>query len=280
MDRRDFMKIISAGAVIIGKPYAILASLWEKGEKNYWDNGKFSQRSICLANIDRDIIRARIDNTWMEYKVKKLPSGFIEWNFNSRLNSLKAMREGTGGFSLTGPHCGMVATYGSKRKDSVFTLNNAVKGIGFAPSGKRVEELIKYMENHLDDSPQNKLDWLIGLYEDHDNFDLRAQTSLELYVEKDFETHTFLNIMENPVATIVFLDNQSFEVRTIARILHPEDKNTSKYEKALLKYVNLIHSFFHGRFDKIFPLLTFYCVEVFDNSPGRKKGVRILPSLT
>lgn len=279
MNRRNFLKIASLTGLIITKPFSLLAGIWERGEKNYWDNGTFSQRAMDMSNLDKDIIRARIDDSWMEYKVKKLPDAFLEWNINSRLKSLKAMREGTGGFSLTGPHCGMVATYGSKRKDSVFTLNNAVKGIGIAPAKDKIAGFTEYMETHLDDSPQNKLDWLISLYEDYDNFDTRVQTSLELYVEKDFETHTFLNLMENPIATIVFLDRQSFEVRTLGRILHPEDKNINNDEKKLLKYVNLIHSFFHGEFDKVFPLLAFYCIEVFDNTPGSKKGVRILPSI-
>ncbi len=279
MNRRSFIRLLSLGGIILSRPFSMLAGVWEKGEKNYWDNGIFIQRSIDPANIERGIIRARIEGSWKEYSIKRLPDEFIEWNIDSRLKSLKDMRNGTGGFSLSGPHSGMVATCGSKRKDSVFTLNNAVKGIGLAPSSDRISVLIEYMEKHRNDDMKSKLEWLIALYEDASNFNLQLQTSLELYTQKDFETHTFLNIMENPVATVVFLDRQSFEVRTIARIIHNKDDSVSEYDKNLLRYVNMIHSFFHGEFSIDFPLIIFYTVEVFDNSPGNMKGIRILPSL-
>ena len=279
MNRRSFFKMLSFGSMILAGPLGLMAGFWEKGEKNYWENGIFRQKSIDISNIESGIIRARIDNSWLEYSIKKLPSDFMEWNLGSRLKALKAMREGTGGFTLGGPHSGMVATCGGKRKDSVFTLNNAVKGIGMAPASGKVDSFIEHMVSHGNDDMRDKLDWLIELYGNHENFDPRMQTSLELYTSRDFETHTFLNIMENPAATIVFLDRQSFEVRSIARIVHPGDNTADEYEKKLLKYVNRIHGFFHGEFSIEFPLLIFYAVEVFDNTPGNKKGVRIMPPL-
>ena len=176
-----------------------------------------------------------------------------------------------------GPHQGAVATYGLGRLDSKFTLNNAIKGIGLAPKDENIDKAIKKLKETFESSMPEKMDVLKSFYENPNFFDWRKQTSLELYSTPTFETHTFLNAMDNPVATVVYLDMPSFELRTIVRIVHPEDKSALPSEKKLLEFVNLAHEYMHGKFSRIFPLLLFYINEEFDNTPGSKLGIRTVP---
>jgi hypothetical protein len=150
------------------------------------------------------------------------------------------------GFS-GGAHFGAVASHGGRRPDTEFSINNAFKGIGVVPGKERIKEAIKKLESTRDLSMPEKLDVLKGFYEDEGFMDRAKLTSLELYTTKDFETHTFLNIMANPSVSIVFLDIPSYEVRAICRLVHPESKTASDEEKDILKYVNLVHDYFHGK---------------------------------
>jgi hypothetical protein len=52
-------------------------------------------------------------------------------------------------------------------------------------------------------------------------------------------THTFYNLMKNPVATLCFQGTvnifTSFELRCIAKIVHPQDPNLSEEEKDIIE---------------------------------------------
>jgi hypothetical protein len=231
-----------------------------------------------MSGYGQGMIRARVDGSWKEFTLHQASPGFIEWNLKKRGEFLDAIK--TGGFpGWGGPHSGAVATYGCGRLDSQFTVNNAIKGIGLAPKDENIDEAIASLKRTFDKSMPEKMDILNSMYSEKDFFDWRKQTSLELYSTPDFETHTFLNVMANPVATIVFLDIPSYEIRTIARIVHPDDASVLPSEKKLLEFVNIAHEYMHGKFEKRFPLLLFYIAEEFDNSPGQKKGVRTVPEL-
>jgi hypothetical protein len=146
-----------------------------------------------------------------------------------------------------------------------------------APKDENIDTAISRLRDTYESSMSEKMDVLKSFYENPDFIDWRKQTSLELYATPDFETHTFLNVMDNPIATLVFLDIPSLELRTIARIVHPDDKTALPSEKKLLEFVNLAHSYMHGEFPRLYPLLLFYIVEEFDNTPGRMRGIRVVP---
>lgn len=215
--------------------------------------------------------------------MRELSEDFLKWNFSARakkLDEIAKMIEGEGerpGYA--GPHSGSVATYGGGRKDSRFTINNAVKGIGFVSVKERLNETISLLEKTTTNEMSKKLSILKKTYEDDILFDKTKQVSLELYSTPSFETHTFLNIMENPACSIVFLDIPSFELRCIARLIHPDDPDALEYEKDVVRYTNLIHSYFHGKFEKQFITTIYYVIEEFDNTPGRKRGIRTVPPL-
>ena len=282
MDRRSFLKtvgFVASIAMFLGHiPRLLWGGKWEHGHKNFWKEKRFHQNSVDMSEYNLGIIKARIDDKWKEFSIREASKEFVKWNREKRLEFLEKIK--TGGFpGWGGPHSGAVATYGLGRLDSQFTINNAIKGIGLAPTDNNLDQAIGRLKETYESPMPEKMDVLKSLYEKTDFFDWRKQTSLELYATPDFETHTFLNVMENPVATLVFLDMPSYELRTIARIVHPEDETVLPSEKKLMEFVNLAHEYMHGKFPRQYPLLVFYIVEEFDNTPGSKRGIRTVPEL-
>lgn len=283
--RRTFLKLAGFSSSFLlffsARLPRLLAGKWEHGETDWWKGEVFHQDSVKVDRIDRGIIEAKIDDMWQEYTIRPFSEDFIDWNFSRRLeklDELAEMLEGEGARpGYAGPHNGIVATCGARRKDSRFSLNNAVKGMGFVPVKDKLKETIAFMEETIERPLPEKLAILKKNYEDRTLFDKSCQVSLELYATPEFETHTFLNQMEHPVSTIVFLDIPSFEIRCIARLIHPDDQQATEYEKDVLNYTNLVHSYFHGKFDRIFITTIYYCIEEFDNTPGKQRGIRTVP---
>lgn len=253
------------------------------GRKGVWQ-GWFRQDNIDVSRLDQGLIRARVEGRWQEFRVVELPAGFLKWNFERRLGQLRAIREMMRSQSrempeIAGPHNGIVASHGAKRRDSYFTINNAVKGMGWLPKREKLAEVMELLKRTWNDSTERKLAVLESLYQrGPEIFDLTKQTSLELYARPDFETHTFLNQMADPGVAIVFLDlPKSYELRAIAQMLHPDDPGLSEYEKQVVEYINLIHDYFHGESPRRSIGVIYHIVQVFDNSPGRWRGQRIVP---
>ncbi|MBD3369105.1 hypothetical protein GF402_01925 [Candidatus Fermentibacteria bacterium] len=288
MDRREFLR--RAGALAGGLFLAPLAGgeasggEWESGSVNFWENGTFRQTGVDASGEEAGSIRARLQGQWKSFDTVELPDSFMEWNTSERLRMLENLKlmvtnEGGSPPSLAGPHNAALATWGGRRKDSKTLINNAFKGMGLCPRRDIIAGLVEHMESTMGDPMPRKLDYLIDLYSDISNFDRKKLVSLELYATPDFETHTYLNLMEHPEASAVFLDRTSFEVRGIGQLISPDDNETAEYLRRILSYTNLAHSYFHGDFTRTFPCIILHVVEVFDNSPGTGRGVRIAPEL-
>ncbi len=287
MGRRTFLKFAGFSSSFLlffsARLPKLLAGKWEHAEADWWKGKTFHQDNVKVDNIDKGLISAKIDGTWQEFRIRQFSEDFVDWNFSSRLEKLDEvteMLEGEGARpGYAGPHNGIVATYGARRKDSQFSLNNAVKGMGFVPIKEKLKDTIKFLQDTIEKPMPEKIGILKKNYEQRELFDKSCQVSLELYAVPDFETHTFLNQMENPLSTIVFLDIPSFEIRCIARLIHPDDPQITEYERDVLNYTNLVHSYFHGKFEKIFITTIYYVIEEFDNTPGKKRGIRTVPLL-
>jgi hypothetical protein len=107
------------------------------------------------------------------------------------------------------------------------------------------------------------------------SFDLTKQVSLELFTSPDFHTHTFLNMMANPIASASFLAFPTFEIRAIPQLLHPKNPGLSKYERDLIAYTNAIHDFIHSGGD-VRMTCVYHVIELFDDTPNdMSKGKRI-----
>ena len=289
IERRTFLKLAGFASTVLFPLFVkvpqLLAGKWEHGKKNWWKGKTFHQDNVDVSRVDSGIIRAKVEGVWKTFKIRTLSDDFMKWNFNARLKTLEEMenmimsKKGGKEPDLAGPHSASVATYGGGRKDSRFTINNAVKGMGFVPVQEKLKKTIKHLEGTISSKITEKLDVLKSNYEDMTLFDRTKQISLELYTVPSFETHTFLNLIENPICSIVFLDIPSYELRCVARLVHPLDPKATEYEKDVVHYTNLVHSYFHGKFSRKFITIIFYVIEEFDNTPGKKKGIRVVPPL-
>jgi hypothetical protein len=260
------------------------------GKRGKWA-GWFHQDVVDASKLKDGIIRGKIDGQWLDLKVVSLPEDFCKWNFGKRVEQLgvikkmMAMPEGAmGGMmkpEVSGPHNAMVASHGMKRKDSEFDINNAVKGTGWLPRPEKLPEMIALLKQTWNDSMDKKLALLESLYtKASDVFDRTKQSSLELYSQPNFETHTFLNQMTDPGVAVVFLDlPKSYELRCVAQMLDADDPGLSDYEKQVVEYINLVHDYFHGQSPRRSIGVIYHVAQVFDNSPGMMRGQRIVPEL-
>ncbi|MDP2173761.1 MAG: hypothetical protein Q8M98_10725 [Candidatus Cloacimonadaceae bacterium] len=255
--------------------------------EDFWTDGYCVQKTALTPTPGAKSIRAEIDGEWKELPLVSFPAAFWDWNRNRRIEYLEIFREmlelgaeKARRPQLSGPHNGMVATYGAQRKDSAFKLNNAVKGMGFCPREDKIEELIERLKKTKDAPLAEKLDVLESLYKDAENiFAHDRLLSLELYSEPGFSTQTFINQMVNPACVTVFLDIPTYKIKQVVRLLHPMNPNLSKQERLMTEYVNLIHSYFHGEFPRDYIAAIYYSTEVYDSSPGRKdaRGTKMSP---
>jgi len=248
--------------------------------RKFWKEGKYCrQETVDAKRISQGQIRAKIDGRWQEFRIQELPQSFIDWNLRSRLRDLEEMHKGRMP-NFAGPHSGMVASHGLRRCDASFGLNNAVKGMGWLPRTSELPGLLQELEASADSSDDYKIAWLTRLYTERAGIlDRTKQASLELYATPEYATHTFLNLMTDPGVSIVFLDMVSYEIRAVAQMLDPNDPGLSQEERQIVDYVNTIHDYFHGRSPRQSIVTIYHVIEVFDNSPGRGRGRRLVPSL-
>lgn len=247
----------------------------ESADVNYWKDNMFKQPHIDMSRYEDGIIRAEVDGRWQDFEIRELPDDFMEWNLSTRLKDLEEIKKGVmPGFA--GPHSGMVASYGGMRKDTEFSINNAVKGTGVVPKKEKIKDIMKTLEETWDFPMPEKVDILKSFYEKEEMIDCTKLSSLELYSISDFQTHTFLNIMANPAVSVVFLDIPSYEVRALCRLVHPDDETASEEERDICRYVNMMHDYFHGESPRKSIVMIFHVIQVFDNSP-QAHGIRVVP---
>ncbi len=271
----------------------LFSGIEHHGKKNYWKefstekDGKkeiasyFIQDSVRKVNAVEGTMEAKVEGKWKKFKTVPLPDGFLEWSFNKRIETIEGIKK-MDMPELAGPHNAIVASHGLVRKDSMYSINNAVKGVGFLPKKEKIKETIKHLQDTKNSPMEEKLEYLISMYKQGaELFDIDKQVSLELYSVPQFETHSFLNCMEDPGVALVFLDIPSYELRCIAYMIHPDNPNLTDYEKDVVEYINLIHSYFHGEFPQMYIAVVYYVVEVFNNTPGKKDGLgqKVVPKL-
>ncbi len=238
----------------------------------FWDGNTFVQKTVDASNLDENIIKAFVDGEWQEFELTNFPEIFMNWNIKERVGTLDGIIKGEMP-NLEGPHNAIVATYGYRREDTKFRVNNAIKGCGFLPKREKIKEINLMLAETDTIHFMKKLEILTGMYEKADSlFDLNKQISLELYANPERGTQTFLNQMTNPTSVLVFMAIPTFKLKAIAYLLHPENPELTDYEKDVVEYINRIHSYFHGEFSQDFIAVIYNVIEVYNSSPGNENG--------
>jgi hypothetical protein len=263
--------------------------------ETYWDpTGKFfTQQNVKMDKVDQGIIGARIDGEWHDFIIRELDDAFFDSNIAMRNRMFEVMTGAKQYTIYNDAHNAAVGTYGGNRGDSRFHVNVAFKGMGWVPRKDKLASRIAELETNYTASMMTKVQVLFGGYQDATLWDRRLQGSLELYTTREYETHTFLNQMVNPVSTICFIGEDeeghilSYEFRTVTRLMHYNDPNLTDYEKNLVKYINFAHDFFHGGPDPSKLIVhnigvAYFIVEEFDNSPwgatATAGGKKVVPA--
>ena len=189
-----------------------------------------------------------------------IPEEFIDWLYVKRRKLIEKILSGKVseqelylGFLR---HTPAIATRGSAG------LNASVKGVGFIHKNEYLKETLEVLREYMMDerSQVEALKFLLRQIYLREKIDFTKLTSIELACK-----HTWINVNENPVATIVFYHPPmtSYEVRCKVEI-HLDD--------VVHEFVNRIHDLYHGGKPQkekwsSRPVYVFHIQEIYDNSP-------------
>ena len=199
--------------------------------------------------------------------MKMIPEEFIDWLYVKRRELIEKILRGKAseqevylGFLR---HTPAIATHGSAG------LNASVKGVGFIHEDTYLSGTLEILREFMKEkrSQVEALKFLLEHIYLREKIDFTKLTSIELA-----HKHTWTNVNENPVATIIFYypPMTSYEVRCKVKI-HLNDE--------IHEFVNRIHDLYHGgkpqkeSWSKR-PVYVFHIQEIYDNSP-MKMGQKI-----
>ena len=330
MYRRSFLKIaglstlgLSLGLPFCAKDQGINDNVMSKTLVD-WRTDENGNKYFIPKNIrthlvnTQNIVTARVDKKMRTYKIREFNEEFHDWWIDERIwycDQLIAFIEGkTTQFNIPngGHHHPMLSTYGrklSRRGDSDFHLNTAVKGFTLIPK----EENMRYICNEIKKAyrsgniPIDILKLKQQLYREKDLWDKTRFATLELYSGRPLnaddpegaygfiETHTFQNLVVNPMATLNYMSifntdgtqsyfeglpnlTPNFEFRGFCWLISRYNPNNTEYEKAVADYVNDEYTRWHGGTGDISTNL-FLISEQFNNTPyyGPGRGKRVVP---
>jgi len=296
--RRNFLKL--GGASLLSLPFLTKTKLASGSliptiGKNYWkgpEGAKYCvQKIVSTEEMDSNIIWARVDKMWRRFQVKDLEQTFWNWNFEERLKRYEAQLapdwQTNKRYMAGTPHTPSIATYGNARGrgDSAFHLNNKFIAIGLAPKEEYIKEINAKMKE-FSETHQSYIAYFKEIHSDQNLWRKDRQIGSEAFTRPGSETHTFLNLMENPVVNMAFQGGfdimKSYELRCIGRVVHLRDPNASEYEKDLVLF-NAYQFAGHTVADpnEIYdiPGVIYYHIEEFDNSIATLGGKRLVKTI-
>jgi hypothetical protein len=332
MPRRSFLKMAGLSSLGLNLGFPLDARLaFAEDEKSreariHWTINHegypyFVQKNIKTNWLDDGYILARVDNCWWIYRTATYEDEFYTWWLEEKMwyyDQLLAYFSGeTDEYSIPngGHHHPMLATYGQKhggRGDSMFHLNNTPKGYTLIPKKEYLRDIIDELNAIYDDPnsniPEDVFNFRREKYNQEELWDKNKFATLEVYTghpfdEEDWnlgfkETHTFQNIMKNPMGTVTFMSlynttgeqtyfngeeghTPTFEFRGFCWMMSPHNPDLTQYEKDVCYYLNQAFSKYHGMRDDYIANL-FVMTEEFNNSPTDSAafglGKRVVPS--
>jgi hypothetical protein len=183
-----------------------------------------------------------------------------------------------------------LATFGNaaRRGDSRFHIDNTIVDLTVAPKQQNVRDLNQELMGLISGNAdiKEKLQFLIDINE-QDLWRRDMQIGTAHFNTPQFATHQFLNIMENPVGTLCYQGSRgmdvfrSYELRCIVNIVHPKNPHLSEGTRELAMYPSILYGLYHG-LPEDGPNIpaALYCMnEEYDNSPGERPGLRVVPPL-
>jgi hypothetical protein len=263
-------------------------------------------------------ILARYDRWWNAFPVREFDDDFHDWWIEEKnwyYQQLIDFFEGKSdelGIPNGGHHHPMLATDSRKlcsRGDSQFHLNCTPKGFTIIPKAENIQYIADQVQEIYDLAEEGKASLPVdlfklrqSLYADKSLWDKTKFATLELYSGRPIdaedpsneggiygfnETHTFQNLMVNPMATLAYMslweDERmgipTFEFRGFCWLISNYNPNITEYEKAIHDYINLAHCGYHGGSCVIATNL-FVITEEFNNTPGYDpigRGKRVVP---
>lgn len=333
LQRRSFLKIIglSSLGLSLGLPFC---GKWESPQEEAlsktmaeWKPNEKGNFYFVPQNLKTDFVNqqkkvsVKVDGLWKDFEIREFTDDFYSWWLEEKLwyyDQLMAFIEGESeqlNIPNGGHHHPMLSTYGDKtggRGDSVFNLNTTAKGFTIIPKEENIgfinQEVEKVHKNG--NFPVDLFKLKKQLYQEKDLWDKTRFATLELYSGRPLnaagigisvqftETHTFQNIMANPISTLTYMAiynttgdqpyceglpylTPHYEFRGVCWLISYYNPHNSEYEKAIADYVNQAHAQFHGGVHDITTAI-FLIVEQFNNTPGYRQGCgkREVPPLT
>jgi hypothetical protein len=285
-------------------------------------NTYFVPMNLRTDQVEEGRIVAKVDGWWRSYDVREYDDNFHEWWIEEKnwyYDQLIAFFSGETdelGIPNGGHHHPMLTTYGKRRGgrgDSDFHLNCAPKGFTIIPKADKIE----YINQQIDEAyqtpplPVSVFQKRKELYADKTLWDKSKFATLELYSGRPInaddpggpygfqETHTFQNVMANPMSTLTYMALFSteggqayfegvsgaiptFEFRGFSWMIAHHNPANTEYEQKMSTYINDAHCRYHGGACDIATNIFVIC-EQFNNTPGYDpygRGRRAVPPFT
>jgi len=336
MKRRSFLKLAGLSSAGLGLGFPLNTKWAHAGEtrksnrRATWKtdpasgNQYFTQDNLLTDWVEDGHVLAKYDGWWWAYPINEFDDEFHDWWIAEKgwyYDQLIAYFTGESEeFNIPngGHHHPMLTTYGAKwdnRADSQFHLNTTPKGFTIIPKVDQIDYINQQVQAVYDDPqadfPSDLFKLRKSLYQQKDLWDKTKFATLELYTGRPIdendpgneggyygfnETHTFQNIIENPMSTLAYMslfntdgtqsyfggsenDTPTFEFRGFCWLISYYNPDLTQYERAIADYINGAHSGYHGGSDVI--TTNIYLIsEEFDNSPGHDpygRGKRVVP---
>ena len=282
----------------------------------------FVQDNLLTNWVEDGYLLARYEGWWWVYPVREFDEEFHDWWIAEKswyYDTLIAFFTGETeemGIPNGVHHHPMLTTYGSKffnRGDSQFHLNTTPKGFTIIPKVDKIDYINQQIDQAYQepDIPEAVFRKRKELYQDKTLWDKTKFATLELYTGRPVdendpgnpdgiygfnETHTFQNIMVNPMSTLAYMalwstdgtqsyfegrkdEIPTFEFRGFSWLISYYNPNLTNYEKAIADYINQAHCRYHGGSCEIATNI-FVITEEFNNTPGYDpyaRGKRVVP---
>lgn len=180
------------------------------------------------VQVEGGVARMRQRGLSKEFEIKELPDGFIRWQLDYKHSIYDAI-ERDEYIAFNAGHLPVVATMSPQS----FVPNLANKGVGFTPKDEHIGHYLDLVESavsRIQELPPHAV---------NDTRDLRIATAREFYAHPEhidwrrlglleiFEGSTLRNLVENPLASVLWTGNSpvfvSFQVDCVVEIITPED---------------------------------------------------------